>query len=296
VQPGNEQVDRLSAELRDELANSYRRKVVDPRTVPCRFSTLKQFALSPLHYWHACQGEFEETLSMRIGSGGHAVLFDQPIAIWDQPAKKGSGKAPRSGAAWDEFKQENAGKTILNVNEKRQGEKIANAIRRHPIAMRVLFADNTTHEQRIDWTWDGREFRSTPDALGVHHLVDLKCLKSADPERVMWQSRSMNYHAQAALYRRAVLEKFNRKLRDCFLVVVENKEPYPVTVLRFSERALDMGDRSCVTWNELRRVHEEANEWPGYVQNVVELDLPGEEDIDDLGLTFADESEEVEAA
>lgn len=286
----NTETQQLTADLATELATAPRRKVVNPRDVPCRFSTLKAFALSPLHYWHACQDQFEETLSMRLGSGAHAILFDQPIAVWDKPAKKGAGKAPRSGEAWDEFKSEHTGKTILNANERRQAQVIADAIRRHELASRVLF-ESSVREQRIDWEWDGRAFRSTPDVLGTYHMVDLKCLRSAEPERVMWQSRSMHYHAQAALYRRAVLEKFNRTLRECYLVVVENKEPHPVTVLRFSERALDMGNRSCVAWNEQRRQYEEANEWPGYVQSIVELDLPGEDDIDDLGLTFADEED-----
>lgn len=291
MQPGNAEVERLSSELVGELETNSRKKGVDPRTIPCRYSTLKAFSLSPLHYWHACQDAFEETLSMRLGSGAHAILFDQPLAIWDRPAKKGAGKAPRSGEAWDEFKQENAGKTILNKNEQRQAQLIADAIRRHEPAMRVLFSSDVRREQRIDWSWDGRDFRSTPDALGTYHLADLKCLRSAQPEKVMWQSRSMNYHAQAALYRRAVLEKFSREVRECYLVVVENKEPHPVTVMRFTERALDIGNRSIMAWNEQRRVYEAANEWPGYVQSVVDLDLPGEEDIDELGLTFADESE-----
>lgn len=277
--------ERMTAELAEELATNGRRKIVDPRTVPCRFSTLKEFARSPLHYWHAAQSEYEETLSMRLGSGAHAILFSQPVVTFTG--------AVRRGKAWDEFKAANSNACILNQNERRQAEAIASAISKHETARRVLFED-TKIEQRIDWTWDGRAFRSTPDALGVHHLVDLKCLKSADPERVMWQSRSMHYNAQAALYRRAVLEAFNRKVRDCFLVVVENRAPYPVTVLRFTERALDMGDRSCVTWNERRRLHEEANEWPGYVQSIVELDVPSEEDIDDLGLVFIEDKADAD--
>lgn len=276
------EVEQLSVELLDELATNSRRKVVDPRDVPCRFSTLKQFALSPLHYWYSAQSEYEETLSMRLGSGAHAILFGQPVVTFTG--------AVRRGKAWDEFKAANSNTTILNQNERRQADAIAAAINGNALARAVLF-DDTKLEQRIDWNWDGRAFRSTPDALGVHHLVDLKCLKSAEPERVMWQSRSMHYNAQAALYRRAVLEKFGRKVRDCYLVVVESKAPYPVSVLRFTERALDMGDRSCMAWNERRRLHEDSNTYPGYVQSVVDLDLPDSDDIDSLGLTFADEED-----
>lgn len=274
--------EQLTADLRDELAANSRSQPVDPRSAPCRFSTLKQFALSPLHYWHACQDQFEETLSMRLGSGAHAILFDQPVVTFTG--------ATRRGKAWDEFRAANANACILNQNERRQAELIADAIRRNELACRVLF-EGTRIEQRIDWSWDGRAFRSTPDAYGTYHLVDLKCLRSAEPDRVMWQSRAMHYHAQAALYRRAILEAHNRKVRDCYLVVVENKPPCPVSVLRFTERALEMGDRLCVAWNERRRVHEDSNTWPGYVQSIVDLDLPGDSDVDELGLVFDDETQ-----
>lgn len=288
----NLEAEQMSADLRDELAANNVRRTIDPRSIPCRFSLLKEFARSPLHYWHACQYEHEETLSMRLGSGAHALLFGKPLAVFDVPAKTGKGKAPRNGAQWEEFKKAHEGETIVNAAEKRQADKIAKAVQNSPLAMRLL--KDARIEERIDWNWNGRAFRSTPDALGTYHMVDLKCLKSADPERVAWQARSMHYHAQAALYRLAVLERFNRTVRECYLIVVENKEPHPVTVLRFTETALDLGNRLVVAWNERRRVHEEANEWPGYVQSIVDLDMPGEGDIDDMGLVF-DESESTDA-
>lgn len=277
----NAKAESMSAELRDELAANDVRRSIDPRSVPCRFSTLKQFALSPLHYFYACQVEMDETLSMRLGSGSHAVLFGKPVVTFTG--------AVRRGRAWDEFKAANSNAVILNRNERRQADAIAKAVEGSDIAMRHI--KGCTVEQRIDWTWEGRAFRSTPDILGTYHLVDLKCLKSADPERIAWQSRSMHYNAQAALYKRAVLEKYQRETRECYLIVVENRPPHPVSVLRFTERALDLGDRLCLAWNERRRLHEDSGVYPGYVQTVVDLDVPGEDDIDSLGLTFADDEE-----
>jgi hypothetical protein len=264
----------LSARLAAELAVNSR---VDPRTVPCRFSLLKQFSQSPLHYWHACQDRFEETLSMRLGSGAHAILFGQPYVVW-------TGKV-RNGKAWDAFEAEHDGALILNQRELEQAQAMAASIRSHEQAMRLLFAPGTVHEQRIDWTFQGRAFRSTPDAASNSHIVDLKCLRSADPDKVMWQSRNMYYHAQAALYREC-MNSVGADIRDNYLVVVENKAPYPVTVLRFTDNALDMGMRSVALWMERLRQCEASGIYPGYTQCVVDLDLPGD-GLD--GFTFAEE-------
>lgn len=270
----------LSGQLASELAANDERQPIDPRTVPARYSSIKQIARSPLHYWWACQNQHEETLSMRLGSGTHAILFDQPWVEW-------TGKV-RNGKAWDAFEAGHAGQIILSRNEARQARAMSDAIRRSTTAMNLLFAPGTVREQRIDWTWQGRSLRSTPDCAGRIHLVDLKCLRSADPNDVMWQSRKMGYHCQAALYRRALNSTGQHNIRECYLVVIENKPPHPVTVLRFTDTALEAGDRTSAGWLEQVLACEERNEYPGYAPGVVDLDLP----VTESDLIFADDTEE----
>ena len=251
--------------------------MIDPRSLPCRYSALKQFAQSPLHYWNAMQGSYEESLSMRLGSGAHALLFDTPLVVWE-------GKT-RNGKAWDSFKEEHADTLILSQSELAKAEAMRGALRGNRLAMSVLFGPGMVHEQRIDWEWNGRAYRSTPDGASKTVLADLKCLRSSKPDDVMWQSKKAAYHAQAAMYRRALNER-GASIGDCFLVVVENKAPHPVTVMRFTPMALEQGERSLVFWDEQRRACEDANEYPGYVQSVVDLDLPGE---GDSGLVWPDD-------
>jgi hypothetical protein len=160
--------------------------------------------------------------------------------------------------------------------------------------MRVLFTSGTQltkHEQRIDWEWQGRAFRSTPDAASWRHCVDLKCLRSSDPEQVKWQSRNMFYHCQAALYRRA-LNSQGAAIRDSYLVVVENKAPHPVSVMRFSQTALESGDRITAGWLEQLLACEAKNSFPGYVEDIVDLDLP----VTESDLVFDDDEEEESEA
>jgi hypothetical protein len=253
----------LSAALRDELAANATTRV-DPASVPLRFSTLKLIQQSALHYWWAVQRGYEETLSMRIGTGAHAILFGTPYRVWH---------ARRAGKEWEKFEAEHPGETILNQSEYEKSLEMANAIRSHETANRLLFTD-TVLEQRIDWEWQGRAFRSTPDAAGRTKCVDLKCLRSAEPEKVKWQSRNMGYHVQAAVYRRALNSTGRHNIKDNYLVVVENKAPYPVTVLRFTETALESGERTAANWLEQVLACEASGKYPGYVQSIVDLELP----------------------
>lgn len=270
-----------TGELRDNLAANDQQAAND---APLRFSTLKCMAQSPLHYQHARRSQYDETLSMRLGSGCHAILFDQPYVVWE-------GKT-RNSKAWDAFETEHQGALILSKPELSKANAMARAIRAHATANRLLFS-GAKLEQRVDWEWQGRKFRSTPDAASSSFIVDLKCLRSADPDKVVWQSRDMFYNAQAALYRRA-LHSLDSKatpytIKDCYLCVVENKAPYPVTVLRFTESALEAGDRSCAEWMEKLRTCEERNSWPGYraAGDIVDLDVPST--MDDF--TFEDDAD-----
>lgn len=264
-----------TGELADLVANS---NADAWRSEPERFSTLKLMAQSPAHYLHARRGGWADSRSMRMGSGAHAILFGQPYAVF-------TGER-RAGKEWAAFKAENAGAVWLNEKEYAEASAMAESVRAHPTAARLLF-NGALLEQRIDWEWQGRPFRSTPDVAGGSFLVDLKCLRSADPSKVQWQSRSMHYHAQAAMYRRALAAFDGRTIKDCYLLVVENKAPYPVTMFRFTETALEAGDRACVSWMERLAECEQRNEWGGYDTGTVDLELPGTD-----GFVFDDEDEE----
>jgi hypothetical protein len=244
---------------------------IDPRDRPCRYSALKQFARSPLHYWHAMQDGFVSTRAMTLGSGGHAMLFGTPFVVYE---------GQRRGNDWKAFQAEHVDTLILNEKEAAEARAMVDAVRGSALAMSVLFGPDMRYEQRIDWTWNGRAYRSTPDAYSPTRIVDLKTTQDAEPGRVAWQSSKMHYHAQAALYREAIQATHpGARIEDCYLVVVESKAPHPVTVLRFSDAALMAGLQSCIAWDRQRADCEERNAYPSYAQTVVPLDLPGTDSL-----------------
>jgi hypothetical protein len=244
----------------------------DTRSQPLRYSVLKLMSQSPAHARHAMlrQGD-GASLALRLGSATHAMTFeDRPVVVY-------TGKA-RRGKEWDEFQAEHASDIIVNAKEHAQAQGMADAIRANAICQRVLFAPKTIREKRIDWTWAGRAWRSTPDAFEFRTLIELKTTRCSDPERFKWDALRMNYHVQAALYKRAIFETTGVKIRDAYLFAVESVPPFVVTPFRFSERSLEHGDMLAQRWHERFLECEQSGVWPGYVDGIAELDVFDQKD------------------
>lgn len=285
--------DQLGLDLNRELADAPP-PYVDPRTLPGRHSLLTKMALSPAHYEWACQqpqdhaigiasklGKLvtnhasDPALPLRFGTACHEMLLGRPeqVAVWS------GGK--RQGKEWDKFRVASADcgfATILNTKEWAHAKSVVESLRRHSRACELLFAADAVIEQRIDWSLMGKAMRSTPDARSktTRHLADLKTTVSSEPRRFHWHSLRYYYHSQAALYRRAIAAIEGWTPEDCYIVAVEKPPPHPVTVFRFTDEALLMGDKLIRLWMEQLLACERANVWPGYSSSDVELDVPRE--------------------
>jgi len=266
---------------------------VDPRTQPVRFHHLKAMGRSAAHCYESFQADGESTLSRRLGSGAHALAFGQPVALWDRPAKKGKGKAPRSGAEYEEFKAEHAGAVILNRKEYDRAMRIATALGNHPHASSLLFRSTAVHERTILWSQNGRDRRSTPDCWCPDSLyvAELKTTRCAAPDLFRFDVKRMAYHAQLADQMDAIEFETGRRPREAYIIAVETVAPFVVQTFRLTDADIDQGARIVRLWFESFRVAEDANAWGGYSDTTIDLDLS---DGDDLELTFADDEPSAE--
>lgn len=254
----------------------------DPREIAVRHSCLKQMARSAAHYRHALFNSGDDTLARRLGSGTHAMLLDQPFIVY--PGKRVRGKPNKDGAVkpskWDEFALEHADKVILSPKEHAHAAGMAAAILRHNRA-RELLLDGTTIEHRIDWTFrEGaveRRCRSTPDAFGRHHVVELKTARDASEERFVRDGQRMAYHAQLAFYGDAILDAGVGTASEYFIVAVESKPPYPITIFRLTDRAIGFGRRANAAWMQRLAACERDNTWPEYATGEVGFDVSQDE-------------------
>lgn len=282
-------IDELSAEPDAELKSNDEEEAallaepVDPRSIPTRFSLLKKMSLSPAHYYEACQRPQDDSLASRLGAAAfdnkealrfgtavHELLLGNVTKVAKYTGKK------RAGKAWDAFRiaaADEGAAAILNEREHKHAVAIAAAVRANGKAMRLLFED-TVVEERIDWKWIGRDVRSTPDARGTAHLADLKTSVTSQPSMFVRLALRLHYHAQAALYGDALEAANLPPVREAFIVAVEKTPPYPVTILRFTDAALEMGRKLCTLWMERLLTCEATNTWPEYSEGVVDLDVP----------------------
>lgn len=242
---------------------------VDPREVPVRFSNLKRIAQSPAHYLHAVQHDTGDSLALRLGRGTHALLFGSRVAVFD-------GIRNERHEKWQTFQAEHEDCEILNAREYAEATAIAAAISCHPVASELLF-DDTVVEQRLDWEWMGRKCRSTPDVRGKNRIVELKTSRCTEPDRFTRDGLWRGYHAQLAFYQMAVGASRLGSASGAYVVAVESLPPYPVTVLRLTERAIIQGRKLCRLWFERLLACEAANSWPGYVDSIVDFDVPDDE-------------------
>lgn len=242
-------------------------KLVDPRTLPVRFSRLKAFSLSAAHYLLWSQDLTEETLALRMGSAVHAGLFlDKPVVCYD---------GRRQGKAWERFERHylELGAVILNETEYRLAIGVIDSVRRHPRAMQLLF-DGTVIEQRVDWMTGDRACRGTPDARTTLRNADLKSARSTEPRWFAREAIKRHYHAQMSFYSDALEATNGRRPDEEYLIAVENVAPFNVVVLRLPDETREVGAKLCHLWFAQLLAAERAGHYGSYVEADIDLEIP----------------------
>lgn len=233
-------------------------------TSPVRFSHLRAYGRSPMHGQHArTVDETDETYAMERGTAVHALLFGTAKVC-------GYPGAQRRGKEYDAFAAAHPGYEILTMAEYDKVRRMADAVRDCKLAEPMLLG---VHEETLLFKWMGLDCRSTPDVRGVDYVTELKCSASSDPSRFVWHARRMHYHGQLR-FEEFGCEQHNVKIRDHWIVCVEDKPPHPVTVFHLEPEAREEGEKLLILWAERLRACEAAAHYPPYVECPVPLVWP----------------------
>jgi hypothetical protein len=242
-------------------------------TEPVHYSHLKRFAVSPLDYRH---GVREDAAHLRKGSATHALTYGNiPVAVYD-------GKRDKRVKEWTDFQIQHAGSVIVNRKEYNLAAAMSSAVLKSDLVQRLglLRRPDAVIETEILWTYDDVPFSSTPDLHCPDFGVDLKTTQCAHPRRFERDVMKYQYHAQGAIYKKAIQAEYGYTPKDWYIIAVESKPPHDVVVYKLSEAILALGERSVCGWLSQLRACQGANHWPGYSDAVVEV-APPEWALDD---------------
>jgi len=236
---------------------------------PLHWSQLKEMAESPAHYRYRLDHPIEPTPVMKFGSLVHAMVLNKaPRSFVVYEGKRGNSKL------YTKFKADHAGLEIVTADEWERASNCADAVKADPVCGPLL--KSGLREQQIEWVVDSRQCSGTPDVSGTL-LVDLKVTAMA-PRRFPWHCRKMLWHAQLAWYMNGLDLQETPPVSNVYIITVPPKPPHIPVAYYLTERTLETG---ATIWRSLfdkLMQCEKDDQWPGYAQDVVALDL---DEIDD---------------
>lgn len=239
---------------------------------------LKHMHPTPAHLQAYLQEKPEPSAAMILGSLVHSLVLEPERPLPRLAIKPAEMKfTTREGKAWRD-EQQRAGKLIITEAEFKTLLGCVSAVSKHTVC-REIFAhgqsevsvfqkffnlDNTVlRKARLDFVPDGNA------------LVDVKTTQDASPEAFAKEIVSYRYHTQAAYYLDIWNDATERPFKQCFLfIAVEKVPPYLVAVYNLDIQAIEKGRAENHADLCTYMACAERGEWPGYAQEIVNLNLP----------------------
>lgn len=208
----------------------------------------------------------EDKPAYDIGTLGHALILEGSLdhLVVEVPFDSYRTKAARE--ARDEAY--NAG--LIPVNESEVEtilaplQKIRDSVMTHPIAGELL--QDGQPEVSIFWEQEGVACKGRLDYWREHAgmVLDLKLLRSAQPESVRKQISDLGYYIQRTHYLNGI-EALTGFRPDWYFITVGKEPPYSVSVHRMAAETEDAANMRINYALSRYKQATETNHWPGYV-------------------------------
>lgn len=213
-----------------------------------------------------------------IGSAAHKLVLGAGPELEVIDADNWQTKAARE--ARDAARA--AGKIPVLTHEHETVTAMAEAIRRHPIASRLLDPEQGDPEQTLVWECEqtGVNCRARLDWLprptdGRLILSDYKTSVSAEPASFAKSVANYGYHQQDPWYIDGVRTLGLGGADTAFLFIVQEKTPpYVVTIFELDTEARRIGVRRNLEARLTYARCTETDHWPTYTDQIELLSLP----------------------
>jgi hypothetical protein len=250
------------------------------RQLPGLHSTgLKHALVSPLLYQHVETFGWPDSDTFRQGRAGHTAnrapaRFLSDYAQWETQHEDGR-KRPRNGGAWDEFREVNAGKTILTDKQYETACTLRDIVRDHPVAGPLVRGPGR-NELTLKWTHGrtGAACKNRLDRVTPNEIVEVKLTRDPSPRAFGNTAARLFYHAQCAFYRDGG-EACDLGRLPFKIVAVQSVAPYDVVVYDVGEDILGQGQEQYERAIDIVQECRKKQSWPGQAtERALSLFLP----------------------
>lgn len=234
---------------------------------------------SPAHYYAWVRGELadEDSPALAFGRAFHTALLEPEKyeRRYIVEPDFGDCRFKENKARRDDWRREAAGKVPVEATDARRIERMVESVRRHPRARNLIAGGQP--EVTVKWTDDatgltckGRVDYYRPD---LRLIVDAKTALDASPSAFRKSCASYGYGRQEAMYR-AGFAAIGKAVEHFVFLAVEKEPPYLVGLYTLSGESVARGHESIRKDMETMAECLRTGRWPGYSDELVELELP----------------------
>lgn len=246
-------------------------------------SDLKLINQSLNHYLRKNEIEKKEDESLLIGQALHDCLLSYDDIFSKSYTVMPDEITRKAGKKWEEFEEENRGKTILS---KKQSKKVVDMLRSlngHPLFEKFNPYQQKTIETEVTYfsTMQNVAIKCRPDMEGKTFIADLKTsAKSVTENRFAKTIFDYRYHVQAAWYLDLVNEYRKQNgislVTNYFFIAVENVHPHNCNIFRLHENAIEEGRRLYqLDFLKYKKYLENKDYfYTGLNESVISIDIP----------------------
>ena len=258
--------------------------MIDINQRPLSFSSLSNFAISPIHYIKYITQPKTTSPQMQLGSLVHTLILEPNEASKYIVSPKFDLRKKADKEAKEEFELANIGKEVIDPDVWQQAKDMQESVYSYKKAQSVL---NNMYETEKEFKINILDLpmRGFIDGIGKmidnHYIIELKTSKTSDPNEVPKDFFNKKYYIQAAVYTLA-LRKLGIIGQDEYppfmYIVVESTSPYITTVFQAEQAYVDYGIQ------ELYRLLNDFRSWMELGFPVSGYSKTGVEEIYSLGL------------